>query len=121
MAAYYVSPSCHCLCRWLGSLQRHICFRLVPHLSSAPTIHPLTARSCEPNLDVTFPDNNAVVSLAAARAISAYEQLTISYVDTGLGLQQRRSALQFGYGFTCGCPRCTEEAAAAGGGGRPQP
>lgn len=57
-----------------------------------------------------------MVALVAARDISAREQLTISYVDTGLGLQQRRQALQFGYGFTCGCPRCTEEAAAAAGG-----
>ena len=75
--------------------------------------------SCEPNLDVTFPDNNAVVSFVAARDISAHEQLTISYVDTGMGLQQRRSALQFGYGFTCGCPRCKEEAAAEAGGSGP--
>ena len=74
---------------------------------------PLTlACSCEPNLDVTFPQNNALVALVASRDIAAREQLTISYTDTGLGLQQRRAALHFGYGFTCGCPRCVEEAAA---------
>lgn len=46
------------------------------------------------------------------------EQLTISYVDAGLPLAQRRQALEFGYGFTCRCPRCTEE---EGYEGRQQP
>lgn len=103
------------------SLQRGVsCLRSVLHLvpNSGRLAHAsLTPRSCEPNLDVTFPGNNAIVSFVAARDISAREQLTISYVDTGMGLQQRRSALRFGYGFTCGCPRCTEEAAAEAGGG----
>ncbi|KAI7842565.1 hypothetical protein COHA_003801 [Chlorella ohadii] len=84
--------------------------------SAAYLLASMLNHSCEPNLDVTFPENNAVVSFVAARDISAHEQLTISYVDTGMGLQQRRSALQFGYGFTCGCPRCKEEAAAEAGG-----
>ncbi|GAB4817138.1 hypothetical protein N2152v2_004184 [Parachlorella kessleri] len=56
--------------------------------------------SCEPNLDVTFPYNNAVVALVAARSIPKGEQLCISYVDADLAHEPRRLALEHGYGFS---------------------
>lgn len=68
--------------------------------------------SCEPCLDISFPSNNAVAAFTAARDIRAGEQLTISYVDSGLPLAARSAQLQFGYGFACRCPRCVEEAGA---------
>lgn len=47
-----------------------------------------------------------VVSLAAARAVAAGEELTISYLgDDPVVTPDRRARLR-GYGFTCACQRC---------------
>ena len=81
--------------------------------SAAYLLASMLNHSCEPNLDISFPGNNAVAAFTAARDIARNEQLTISYVDAGQGVAQRRRALEFGYGFTCRCPRCLEETAAA--------
>lgn len=83
--------------------------------SAAYLLASMLNHSCEPALDVTFPHNNGVAAFVAARDIAAREQLTISYVDSGLALPRRRQDLLFGYGFTCACPRCVEEAAAGDG------
>eukprot|EP00887_Chlorella_sp_A99_P004171 scaffold23.g4171.t1 len=66
--------------------------------------------SCEPNLDVGFPQNNAALALTAAHDVAAGEQLTISYIDATAPREARRSSLRFAYGFECRCPRCTEGA-----------
>ena len=58
------------------------------------------------HLQVTFPHNNAVVALVAARSIPRGEQLCISYVDADLAHNPRRRALKFSYGFSCKCPKC---------------
>ena len=79
--------------------------------SAAYLLASMLNHSCEPNLDISFPANNAVAAFTAARDIARHEQLTISYVDVGQGVTQRRAALEFGYGFTCRCPRCLEEGA----------
>ena len=65
--------------------------------------------ACEPNLDVCFPQNSALLALRAARDVDPGEQLTLSYIDTSLPLHKRRQALEQGYGFRCRCPRCREE------------
>lgn len=76
--------------------------------SAAFLLASLLNHSCEPNLDISWPRNNAVARFTAARDIAAHEQLTISYIDAGQGAAQRQAALQFAYGFACGCPRCRE-------------
>ena len=88
--------------------------------SAAYLLASMLNHSCEPNLDVTFPANDAVLALVAARDIAPAEQLTISYVDGAQGLAARRSALEFGYGFRCRCQRCREEEAEAEGAGGPR-
>lgn len=65
--------------------------------------------SCEPNVDVTFPSNNSKAVFKAARDIKRNEELTISYIDHTMNVVARRRALDFGYGFSCQCPKCTSE------------
>lgn len=82
------------------------------HLASGSAVYLLGSmfnHSCEPNVDVTFPRNDATVAFVAATDIPRHEQLCISYVDTGLGVLARRRQLEFGYGFECGCQRCRDE------------
>ena len=78
--------------------------------SAAFLLASLFNHSCEPNLVMSWPHNNAVARFTAARDIAAHEQLTISYIDAEQGAAQRRAALQFAYGFACRCPRCREGA-----------
>jgi hypothetical protein len=65
--------------------------------------------SCEPNVTVTFPSNNSKAVFKAAREIKRNEELTISYVDHTMNVDARRRALDFGYGFSCQCPKCVGE------------
>ncbi|KAL4448227.1 hypothetical protein ABPG75_005446 [Micractinium tetrahymenae] len=78
--------------------------------SAAFLLASMLNHSCEPNLDISWPHNNAVARFTAARDIAAHEQLTISYIDAEQSAAQRQAALQFAYGFSCGCPRCREGA-----------
>ncbi|KAK3287938.1 hypothetical protein CYMTET_4575 [Cymbomonas tetramitiformis] len=66
--------------------------------------------SCDPNIDVLFPENNFKMELTARRDISAGEELLITYIDAAAHVEVRRSELQWAYGFSCQCPRCNEEA-----------
>ena len=38
------------------------------------------------------------------------EQLTISYLDQSMGVQQRREHLRWAYGFVCTCSLCRHQA-----------
>jgi hypothetical protein len=69
----------------------------------------LLNHSCDPNLDVTWPENNANASFVARRDIDKDEELNITYTDAAAPLPARRRHLAFAYGFTCQCPRCREE------------
>ncbi|KAF8072856.1 Slc35f1 [Scenedesmus sp. PABB004] len=53
--------------------------------------------SCEPNVRVSFPANDATAVFTAARDLAQGEQLFISYVDEGAA--GRREFLRFAYGF----------------------
>ena len=66
--------------------------------------------SCEPNVDITFPENNAEISFVAAMDIPKHTELTVSYIDATAGRAARQEQLRFAYGFRCGCPKCVEEA-----------
>ncbi|MEW5298204.1 MAG: hypothetical protein WDW36_001354 [Sanguina aurantia] len=66
--------------------------------------------SCDPNIEVTFPAGDATAVFTAARDIEAGEELCITYIDSGQAFAQRQTALEYTYGFKCGCVRCEEEA-----------
>ncbi|GIL69527.1 hypothetical protein Vretifemale_455 [Volvox reticuliferus] len=65
--------------------------------------------SCEPNLELSFPDLNGAAAFTAARDIAPGEELSVAYLDIGLPVNVRRQHLEWSYGFVCGCPRCREE------------
>jgi len=65
--------------------------------------------SCEPNVEVVFPNNNHQVRFVAACDSAPGTELTISYIDADTNTAARRKQLEFAYGFSCQCPRCKEE------------
>jgi hypothetical protein len=74
-----------------------------------PTVAVLN-HSCEPSCTVVYahaPDSHA--SVITAEEIEPGEELTISYVDVRLGVNERRAALSGRYGFVCDCRRCVAE------------
>ncbi|TDZ39005.1 SET domain-containing protein 5 [Colletotrichum trifolii] len=71
--------------------------------------------SCVPNAQGNFNKALGAFTVHATRDIKPEEEITISYLDEHLGLRDsRQSALQDGYGFTCGCPACSSATSAAG-------
>lgn len=70
----------------------------------------LLNHSCEPNLAVSWPQNDGMMQLTAARDVSAGEQMGVSYVDGEMALAVRQEHLRYNYGFVCGCQKCVEEA-----------
>jgi len=80
--------------------------------SAAYLVASLFNHSCEPNLDVVFPRNDATVALRAARDIEPGEQLSISYMDQGQPYAARQRHLRWAYGFACACALCREEGGA---------
>eukprot|EP00873_Tetraselmis_striata_P003751 jgi/Tetstr1/424015/TSEL_014626.t1 len=67
--------------------------------------------SCEPNVDVNFPQQDAEIVLTAARDIAEGEQLFVSYIDSTQAYEQRQKYLKWAYGFRCQCALCADEAA----------
>ena len=63
---------------------------------------------CAPNCDTAFIQDRGVAVLAL-RDIRAGEELSISYVNEGLPVADRRRQL-LAYGFECACERCADEA-----------
>lgn len=73
----------------------------------------LVNHDCEPNLDASWPEGDATLVLSARRDIAAGEALSITYIDSGLGVTERQAQLHYGYGFNCACETCREELAGA--------
>ena len=66
--------------------------------------------SCEPNVFVHYrggygKGRELVLECVCVRKIEVGEQLTISYVDVGLEVEERQEELR-NYGFQCQCARC---------------
>jgi hypothetical protein len=72
----------------------------------------LANHSCDPNADAAWPQGNARLRLTARRDLQQGEQVTISYIDASLEVEERRALLKHSYGFDCSCARCEEELAA---------
>lgn len=66
--------------------------------------------SCSPNAKAfkREEDRDGQATIIAVKPICKGEEVTISYVDEDLLLEERR-ALLVDYGFKCKCPRCVEE------------
>ncbi|EFJ42331.1 hypothetical protein VOLCADRAFT_97594 [Volvox carteri f. nagariensis] len=58
--------------------------------------------SCEPTLELSFPDLDAAACFVAARDIAPGEELCVSYLDVGLPYNVRQRHLKWSYGFVCG-------------------
>jgi hypothetical protein len=56
-------------------------------------------------------DNDYTLKLVALRRIEAGEELTHSYIEETLPLEERREDLR-SYGFVCDCPKCQQESKA---------
>lgn len=71
--------------------------------------YPRTAlinHSCEPNCIQRF-DNNANIIIRACVDIPKGQEVTISYIDTGMPTWHRQFELLKSYYFHCTCSRCT--------------
>ena len=65
----------------------------------------LLNHSCDNNVDFTV-DKNGDYLFTANRDIEAGEELCDSYLQTNTSKKKRLSALEFQYGFVCGCTKC---------------
>jgi hypothetical protein len=69
--------------------------------------------NCEPNLQVSYVDeNNETLLVNALRPIAAGDELCISYIDENDAVEVRQQQLYEHYLFTCGCAKCTRDLAA---------
>ncbi|XP_066925245.1 histone-lysine N-trimethyltransferase SMYD5-like [Clytia hemisphaerica] len=65
--------------------------------------------SCEPNAEVTFPNNNSTLVLVALQNIQPGEEICICYLDDcqrARSRHSRRKILRENYLFECTCTRC---------------
>jgi len=68
--------------------------------------------SCDPNAEVTFPQNNNCLALVALRDIAAGEEICISYLEECQRSRSRHSRqkhLRENYVFLCQCDKCELE------------
>ena len=65
----------------------------------------LLNHSCDNNVDFTINKNGDYLFIAN-RDIEAGEELCDSYLQTNTSKKKRLSALEFQYGFVCGCVKC---------------
>lgn len=66
--------------------------------------------SCLPNAKAfkREEDRDGQATIIALRPIQKGEEITISYIDEDLPLEERQASLA-DYGFSCRCPKCLEE------------
>lgn len=66
--------------------------------------------SCEPNAKAfkREEDLDGQATIIALQPIQKGEEITISYIDEDLPVEERQASLA-DYGFRCRCPRCLEE------------
>ncbi|KAI9346832.1 hypothetical protein DFJ73DRAFT_837691 [Zopfochytrium polystomum] len=65
--------------------------------------------SCEPTCECF--QQGTTMTIKTIRSVKEGEELTISYMDTNLPVQARRSQLSQDYYFLCRCVRCERELA----------
>eukprot|EP01112_Ceratiomyxa_fruticulosa_P021558 TRINITY_DN7630_c0_g1_i1.p1 TRINITY_DN7630_c0_g1~~TRINITY_DN7630_c0_g1_i1.p1 ORF type:complete len:477 (+),score=92.97 TRINITY_DN7630_c0_g1_i1:100-1431(+) len=65
--------------------------------------------SCAPNVNYWVVDNSLKVECTSAGTCPAGDELTISYIDSSLSLQERRAKLLESYMFHCDCTLCVRQ------------
>ncbi len=71
--------------------------------------------SCNPNVEITFLDDNRVV-VTALRDIKEGEEVTFSYIDEEASVGERRLELKERYRFNCSCWKCLADLTTVAGG-----
>lgn len=66
------------------------------------------SHSCCPNAKLEWDPDTGRMEARALRRMEKGEEVTVSYVDCNVPLEERRKKLQ-GWGFVCVCARCTSE------------
>ncbi|KAJ2557480.1 mitochondrial import receptor subunit tom20 [Coemansia sp. RSA 1933] len=69
--------------------------------------------SCDPNVQIVFPENTTKAALKALKPIAKGDELCVSFVDTALDVQTRQKLLMNSYRFTCECDKCKADLAVA--------
>ncbi|KAI9504490.1 hypothetical protein BX070DRAFT_222255 [Coemansia spiralis] len=69
--------------------------------------------SCDPNVQIVFPDNSAKAAIKTLKHIAKGEELHVSFVDTSLDVATRQKVLKGSYRLTCTCEKCKADLAAA--------
>ncbi|KAJ1806214.1 hypothetical protein LPJ56_005169, partial [Coemansia sp. RSA 2599] len=67
---------------------------------------------CDPNVEVTFPENTDKAAVRALKPIAKGDELHVSFVGTGLGRETRQKKLSGQYRIACSCDKCKAESAA---------
>ena len=94
----------------------HESFPVILTDTPSPLAHPRLQsacnHSCDPNAEVTFPENNDALALVALRDIEDGEEICISYLEECQRTRSRHSRqkqLRENYVFICECEKCEEE------------
>ena len=79
----------------------------IPRASILPFLGSFFNHDCEPNASLKHPlDEDGNVWFIAERAISAGEEICITYVDPAPPQEERQRHLEWAYGFRCTCNAC---------------
>lgn len=73
-----------------------------------PALGSLVNHSCNGNLAIDF-EKDRTISWLALRDIQPGEELTISYIDETLDVEDRQFRLRNYWGFTCQCEKCKRD------------
>ena len=93
----------------LGKLSREDVEAQQVHGAAIYFVHPNINHSCTPNAKVANPHGDHRIVVKATRDIGAGEEITLSYINEMLPVQERQQQLMVQYMFRCACPRCTTE------------
>eukprot|EP01117_Protostelium_nocturnum_P014917 TRINITY_DN5731_c0_g1_i2.p1 TRINITY_DN5731_c0_g1~~TRINITY_DN5731_c0_g1_i2.p1 ORF type:complete len:487 (-),score=204.07 TRINITY_DN5731_c0_g1_i2:249-1709(-) len=82
--------------------------QFISHGSFLPGFGSLLNHSCDPNISIS-PKFNHQLEWISSKKIEKDEQLTISFVNPDLPLDQRREILLEKFGFWCECHLCQQQ------------
>ncbi|KAJ1770604.1 mitochondrial import receptor subunit tom20 [Coemansia sp. RSA 1813] len=68
--------------------------------------------SCDPNVQIVFPDNTSKAAIKTLKPVAKGDELHVSFVDASLDVQTRQKLLKNSYRFTCECDKCKADLAA---------
>jgi len=65
------------------------------------------SHSCDPNCVHSF--RGCQIKLKCIKDVAVGEELSISYIDADVSVEERQIKLKSVFGFTCTCVKCVEE------------